>query len=246
MRARKHATIVSVLRVLGLVVYWLAVIMVSVALLIVLVIFFESRDESGCRPLGCACKGGVGATHPTPRAGRASGGSSRRPIPSTSSRASSTLCAKSSTASPSGKNGCPLGPVRSASSASAAASASLLDGRPQSRGRWRAALRVPRARLSRSARSRSQGRDGHPVCRKRPAVARVLDQAPVRLAPVAALAHRARKPARLPREHDDPLGGAVERVARAQDEPVVTDLRFTDVSVGSTSFVFSTRYTYRP
>jgi preprotein translocase subunit SecG len=33
-------------RVLGKILYWLAVLVISVALLIVLVLFFESRDES--------------------------------------------------------------------------------------------------------------------------------------------------------------------------------------------------------
>ena len=34
------------MRVLGKILYWLAVLAVSIALLIVLVLFFESRDES--------------------------------------------------------------------------------------------------------------------------------------------------------------------------------------------------------
>jgi hypothetical protein len=34
------------MRILGKVLYWLAVVVVSVALLVVLVLFFESRDES--------------------------------------------------------------------------------------------------------------------------------------------------------------------------------------------------------
>jgi hypothetical protein len=33
-------------RVLGRILYWLAVLVISVALLIALVLFFESRDES--------------------------------------------------------------------------------------------------------------------------------------------------------------------------------------------------------
>jgi uncharacterized protein involved in outer membrane biogenesis len=33
-------------RVLGKILYWLAVLVISIALLVVLVLFFESRDES--------------------------------------------------------------------------------------------------------------------------------------------------------------------------------------------------------
>jgi hypothetical protein len=36
----------ATVRVLGKIVYWLAVLAVSIALLIALVLFFESRDES--------------------------------------------------------------------------------------------------------------------------------------------------------------------------------------------------------
>lgn len=34
------------MRVLGKILYWLAVLVISIALLIALVLFFESRDES--------------------------------------------------------------------------------------------------------------------------------------------------------------------------------------------------------
>jgi hypothetical protein len=37
---------IGVLRVAGRIVYWLVVIVISVALLVVLVLFFESRDDS--------------------------------------------------------------------------------------------------------------------------------------------------------------------------------------------------------
>lgn len=37
---------IGVLRVLGRIAYWLAVVLISVALLVVLVLFFESRDGS--------------------------------------------------------------------------------------------------------------------------------------------------------------------------------------------------------
>jgi hypothetical protein len=39
-------TLPPVLRVLGLIVYWAAVLAVSIVLLVLLVRFFESRDES--------------------------------------------------------------------------------------------------------------------------------------------------------------------------------------------------------
>ena len=40
------------LRVLGRILYWLAVLAVSVVLLVLLVRFFESRDESGLEGAG--------------------------------------------------------------------------------------------------------------------------------------------------------------------------------------------------
>jgi hypothetical protein len=43
----KHAKLRGLtVRILGKVIYWLAVLAISVVLLIVLVLFFESRDES--------------------------------------------------------------------------------------------------------------------------------------------------------------------------------------------------------
>ena len=43
----KHAKLRDpTVRILGRILYWLAVIAISVALLIVLVMFFESRDDS--------------------------------------------------------------------------------------------------------------------------------------------------------------------------------------------------------
>lgn len=43
----KHAKLPGLtVRILGKVLYWLAVVVISVALLVALVLFFESRDDS--------------------------------------------------------------------------------------------------------------------------------------------------------------------------------------------------------
>jgi hypothetical protein len=55
-------------RLLGKIIYWLAVLAVSVALLIVLIHFFESRDDS---EVGAGAPVGVEAAIPAQREGHA-------------------------------------------------------------------------------------------------------------------------------------------------------------------------------